>query len=82
MTNVGESRTTYEAFVVAPKGSTVVISPKKLVFQKKYEQHSYNLTVRYKGSSNCEAFFGALVWIDENRKYKVRSPIVISPTRF
>ncbi|KAK2660270.1 hypothetical protein Ddye_006803 [Dipteronia dyeriana] len=79
VTNVGEGAATYQFTVTAPKGSTVVVSPEKLVFEKKYEKQSYTLTIKYTKDDEENVSFGALVWIEESGKFTVRSPIAVSP---
>ncbi|KAH7567441.1 hypothetical protein ACOSP7_010662 [Xanthoceras sorbifolium] len=79
VTNVGEGAATYKAMIAAPKGSQVVVSPEKLVFEKKYEKQSYTLTIKYTKDDEGNVSFGALVWVEENGKYTVRSPIAVSP---
>ncbi|XP_059440046.1 subtilisin-like protease SBT3 [Corylus avellana] len=81
VTNVGEGAATYEAKVVpVPLYTIVEVSPMTLVFQKKYEQRSYNVTITYKGMLRDQEFtYGELVWVDKTRKYKVSSPIVVHP---
>ncbi|KAK1555754.1 hypothetical protein Q3G72_030944 [Acer saccharum] len=71
--------TTYKATVTAPKRSTVVVLPEKLVFEKKYEKQSYTLTIKYTKDDEANVSFGALVWIEESGKFTVRSPIAVSP---
>jgi hypothetical protein len=80
VTNVGEGATTYEANVTLPEGSTVIVSPTKLIFRNKYEKQSYAVTISFKGNNNGEVSFGDLIWEEENGNHTVRSPIVISPT--
>ena len=63
--------------VTAPEGSTVVVSPEKLIFRKRNEKKSYNLTITYGGKAKSS--FGTLVWVEENGNHEVRTPIVISP---
>lgn len=78
-TNVGKGATTYKVNVTAPEDSVVVVSPKILTFQEKYERQSYNVTTNYKGNDKEKVSFGELVSVEENDKHMVRSPIVISP---
>ncbi|GMY30316.1 Subtilisin-like protease [Fagus crenata] len=80
VTNVGEGATTYKANVTLPEGSTVIVSPTKLIFRNKYEKQSYAVTISFKGNNNGEVSFGDLIWEEENGNHTVRSPIVISPT--
>ncbi|KAL8128074.1 hypothetical protein AgCh_014865 [Apium graveolens] len=79
VTNVGDGAATYKAQVSAPKGSVVTISPDVLVFGKTYEKISYSISLAFTGDRNGTVTFGSLTWIEENSKYSVRSPIVISP---
>ncbi|EXC32842.1 Subtilisin-like protease [Morus notabilis] len=82
LTNVGESVVTYKAMVTAPNFSEVVVSPNVLVFMKKHERKSYNLTIKYKGNMERRVSSGSLVWVEDNGKHTVRSPIVVSPLVF
>ncbi|XP_057975755.1 subtilisin-like protease SBT3 [Malania oleifera] len=76
VTNVGDGAATYTAQVVAPSNSRVRVSPKTLVFSKKYEKHSYTLTMRYKSGMNSH---GSVVWVENGgANHKVRSPIMVS----
>ncbi|WOG90708.1 hypothetical protein DCAR_0309952 [Daucus carota subsp. sativus] len=79
VTNVGDGAATYKAKVSAPKGSVVTVSPDTLVFGKMYEKLSYSVAIAFTGDKNGTVTFGSLTWTDENSKYSVRSPIVISP---
>ncbi|KAK1392453.1 Subtilisin-like protease [Heracleum sosnowskyi] len=79
VTNVGDGAATYKAKVSAPKGSVVTVSPDTLVFRRTYEKLSYSMAVTFAGDKNGTVTFGSLIWIEENSKYSVRSPIVISP---
>lgn len=78
--NVGQSFVTYKAVVTRPNGSQVVVSPDVLVFMKKYEKKSNNLTIKFKGNMERRVSFGSLVWVEENGKHTVRGPIVVSPS--
>ncbi|PRQ41600.1 putative tripeptidyl-peptidase II [Rosa chinensis] len=79
VTNVGDGAAKYKASVTAPKGSTITVSPETLFFSETYEKRSYTLTINYKGEKKGNVSFGELVWVEENGKYHVRSPIVVSP---
>lgn len=79
VTNVGDGAAIYKAKVTAPKGSVVTVAPDKLVFWKTYEKQSYTMTIKFTGDKNRTVTFGSLVWIEENSKNTVRSPIVVSP---
>ncbi|XP_052203245.1 subtilisin-like protease SBT3 [Diospyros lotus] len=79
VTNVGDGVTTYSVEVIAPAGSRVTISPTKLVFRNEYETKSYNLTIKYESDNNAKVTHGSIVWVEDNGKHTVRSPIVVSP---
>ncbi|XVE94921.1 hypothetical protein REPUB_Repub02eG0051400 [Reevesia pubescens] len=79
VTNVGEGAATYNVKIVQPEGSTIAVSPETLVFGKTYEKQSFNVTISYKSNSKKIVSFGELVWVEENGKHKVRSPVVVSP---
>ncbi|XP_059635389.1 subtilisin-like protease SBT3 [Cornus florida] len=79
VTNVGDGLAIYKADIKAPRHSTVFVWPEKIVFVKKYEKQSYNLTIKYMKEKNGTATFGSLVWVEENGNHAVRSPIVVSP---
>lgn len=68
----------YNITVSAPKGSVVTVSPERLVFNKKYEKQNYTMTIKYKSNKKHGEHFGALAWVDDNGKYSVRNPIVIT----
>lgn len=80
LTNVGQSFVTHKAIVTGPNGSQVVVSPDVLVFMNKYEKKSNNLTIKFKGNMERRFSFGSLVWVEENGKHTVRSPIVVTPS--
>ncbi|CAK9135330.1 unnamed protein product [Ilex paraguariensis] len=80
VTNVGDGAATYKAEVTAPKGSVVTVSPDKMVFGKKYEKQSYFLTIHYSADENGTNTFGSIIWVEDNGKHRVRSPIVVSTT--
>lgn len=80
VTNVGKGAATYKATMTPPRGSTVKVSPPILMFTKKYEKQSYQVSISYeKRRGKEEVAFGALVWVEENGNRTVRSPIVIVP---
>ncbi|KAF7141602.1 hypothetical protein RHSIM_Rhsim06G0052500 [Rhododendron simsii] len=79
VTNVGAGAATYKAKVTAPLGSSVMVSPDTLVFQKPNEKKAYSVTIHYNGDKNGTVTFGSLVWIEENGAHTVRSPIVVAP---
>ncbi|KAB1199442.1 hypothetical protein CJ030_MR4G022476 [Morella rubra] len=67
--------------VKSPEGSRVEVSPMTLIFRKKYEKQSYNVTIiTYEGNNEGdEVPFGELIWVERTGNHRVRSPIVISP---
>ncbi|XP_057973785.1 CO(2)-response secreted protease-like [Malania oleifera] len=78
VTNVGtKEETIYTARIEAPSGLKVKVVPEKLQFKKNIKKLSFQVIF---SSSNPFAFnskaFGSITWT--NRKYKVRSPFVIS----
>ncbi|XP_057779799.1 subtilisin-like protease SBT3 [Salvia miltiorrhiza] len=77
VTNVGEGAATYKVMVEAPVNTTVTVRPQTLVFGKKYEKQRYSLTIRYSGDRSLVRD-GAVIWIDQAGKYRVRSPIIVT----
>ncbi|KAL0432538.1 UNVERIFIED_CONTAM: Subtilisin-like protease SBT3 [Sesamum latifolium] len=78
VTHVGDGAARYRVQLERPENTTVRIRPQTLVFQKKYEKKSYVLTIRYKADIETQHRDGSLTWIEENGKYRVRSPIMVS----
>nr|ACN41198.1 unknown [Picea sitchensis] len=70
----------YRATVIAPRGVSVKVKPRKLKFTKKNEKLSYMLSVSAKPlellPGNSETVFGQLLWSDG--KHVVQSPIVVT----
>ncbi|KAL3505156.1 hypothetical protein ACH5RR_034997 [Cinchona calisaya] len=79
VTNVGDGVATYKAKVTAPKGSDVSVYPETLVFGQKYDQQTYSLRIYYTADQNQTVTFGSVIWVEENGKHTVRSPIVVAP---
>ncbi|GMI91148.1 subtilase 1.8 [Hibiscus trionum] len=79
VTNVGTGSATYKVKIVQPESSTITVSPETLVFGKTYEKQSFSVTINYSSNNRGEVPFGEVVWIEENGKHKVRSPVVVSP---
>ncbi|CAN4118332.1 unnamed protein product [Withania somnifera] len=79
VTNVGAGAAKYVAKVIAPKDSSISISPQTLVFEKKNQKQDYTLTICYKGSSDDQAQSGSIIWVEENGHHTVRSPIAVAP---
>ncbi|KAL7085255.1 hypothetical protein ACP275_14G271000 [Erythranthe tilingii] len=78
VTNVANGAATYRVKLEKPENTRVRISPKTLVFRKKYEKQSYSLNVRYRGDIDAFPTFGSLTWVEENGTHIFRSPIVVS----
>lgn len=78
LTKVGEGAATYQAKLVAPKGSVVTISPKTLKFDRENQKQSYTMTIRYRVPQEFIVLHGSLTWIEDNGKHSVRSPIVLT----
>lgn len=80
VTNVGPQMSIYRATVIAPRGVSVKVKPRKLKFTKKNEKLSYMLSVSAKPlellPGNSETVFGQLLWSDG--KHVVQSPIVVT----
>ncbi|CAL1410656.1 unnamed protein product [Linum trigynum] len=51
-----------------------------LVFGKKYEWRDYFVEITYASNSEGMVSYGSIVWIEENGKHILRSPIVVAPT--
>ncbi|KAK8551961.1 hypothetical protein V6N12_040578 [Hibiscus sabdariffa] len=79
VTNVGEGSATYKVKIAQPEGSTITVSPETLMFGKTYEKQSFSVTITYSSNSGGEVPFGEVVWVEENGKHNVRSPVVVSP---
>lgn len=80
VTNVGDTNAVYKVKVDAPKGTTVVVKPAKLVFTERIRKLSYFVTVKVVRKNivmgDAGALFGSLSWMDG--KHVVRSPIVVT----
>ena len=79
VTNVDKGSAKYKVLVKVPKSYEVAISPKMLVFSKKHEKWTYDVTIKYKGRGRSKFAFGALEWVGENGHHNVRSPIMLVP---
>ncbi|CAI0424543.1 unnamed protein product [Linum tenue] len=77
--NVVEGGGVYKVDVVAPRGSSVTVHPKTLVFVKKYERMNYTLTVKYVKDKKGRVSRGWVRWNEMHGTHKVTSPIVIAP---
>ena len=79
VTNVAKGSAKYKVLVKVPKSYEVAISPKTLVFSKKHEKRTYDVTIKYKGRGRPKFAFGALEWVGEYGHHNVRSPIMLVP---
>ncbi|EYU45084.1 hypothetical protein MIMGU_mgv1a001942mg [Erythranthe guttata] len=78
VTNVWDGPSSYRVELQLPKYTKVTVRPTTLVFNKKYEELSYQLTVSYSGGNGSLPAHGSITWTEEaGRKHSVRSPIVI-----
>ncbi|KAM7256233.1 hypothetical protein ACFE04_011974 [Oxalis oulophora] len=66
------------AQVTGMDGVKVKVEPEKLVFGKKYEKQSYKLTLEGPKLLRQEVVHGSLIWVDDDGRYLVRSPIVVT----
>ncbi|XVF61183.1 hypothetical protein PTKIN_Ptkin08bG0109600 [Pterospermum kingtungense] len=78
VTNVGKGGMAYTAKVTGMDGIKVMVEPQKLVFKQKYEKQSYKLRLEGPKLLKKDVIFGALSWMDDDGKYMVRSPIVVT----
>lgn len=74
VTNVGEARSEYAAFVEAPAGVYVKVVPEKLQFTSYGQKLSFWLEFTVLKPTN-DYVFGALIW--SNGKQRVRSPLAL-----
>ncbi|CAL5356893.1 unnamed protein product [Camellia sinensis] len=79
VTNVGGGAAKYKAKVTAPEGSVVTVSPETMVFEGTNEKQRYSLTISYVSDKNRTVTFGSIIWVEDNGKHTVRSPIAVSP---
>ncbi|KAF6176296.1 hypothetical protein GIB67_023587 [Kingdonia uniflora] len=77
VTNVGSGPSTYRANLIQPNGTRISVSPKKLVFQKKFEKLSFTIRIKDRKQRDGNQVSGSLAWIDSEGKHVVRSPIVV-----
>ncbi|CAM8952317.1 unnamed protein product [Rhodiola kirilowii] len=70
VTNVGSANSTYVAYVHAPKGLSVSVWPKKLVFSGNMQKLSFKISFNGKGALKGYNF-GLLRWTDESHSVRV-----------
>uniref|UniRef100_A0A0D9VDE2 Subtilisin-like protease n=1 Tax=Leersia perrieri TaxID=77586 RepID=A0A0D9VDE2_9ORYZ len=74
--NVGKGGVTYRAYVTAPAGVRVVVSPDTLAFGRKGEERSFHVSFHVVDARLAKDYsFGTLLWTDG--KHFVRSPLVV-----
>jgi hypothetical protein len=80
VTNVGAANSVYRVKVDGPKGVTVTVKPRKLVFTEKVRKMSYIVSVKADSKNlvlgDSGAVFGSLSWMDG--KHLVRSPVLVT----
>ncbi|KAL9370690.1 hypothetical protein Peur_035830 [Populus x canadensis] len=80
VTNVGQPNAVYRFTIQAPKGVTVIVKPRKLVFTEAVKKRSFIVTItantRNLIMGDSGAVFGSISWSDG--KHVVRSPIVVA----
>lgn len=77
VTNVGLAMSTYRAFVTAPKGFNISVTPDLLSFTSLGEKQTFTLTINGKMKKSIGS--ASLIW--DNGKFQVRSPIVVFDER-
>ncbi|KAB1221469.1 Subtilisin-like protease [Morella rubra] len=81
VTNVGEGFAAYNANVTEPSGFQVSVVPWRLLFLRKYEKQTYTITLTSTRLMS-QLSFGQIIWVEENGKHLVRSPIVMYEGKF
>ncbi|KAJ6906370.1 hypothetical protein NC652_023961 [Populus alba x Populus x berolinensis] len=80
VTNVGQPNAVYRFTIQAPKGVTVTVKPRKLVFTEAVKKRSFIVAItantRNLSMGDSGAVFGSISWSDG--KHVVRSPIVVA----
>ncbi|PIA56510.1 hypothetical protein AQUCO_00700688v1 [Aquilegia coerulea] len=77
VTNIGDAASTYKAQLTLPKGTSVTVTPKTLVFKELFEKQSYVISIKHSPLVKPKVSYGSLSWVHEGGKYTVRSPIVV-----
>ncbi|KAK4804689.1 hypothetical protein SAY86_004506 [Trapa natans] len=79
VTNVGTAAGTYRVQVVEPKGVSVTVQPRTLVFKMLGEKLSYKVmfaALKKPSRATTGSTFGSISW--SSGKYSVRSPIAVT----
>ncbi|XP_020162934.3 CO(2)-response secreted protease [Aegilops tauschii subsp. strangulata] len=74
-TNVGRSNATYVVAVEAPPGLSVKVSPKRLLFSRRWATAAYEVRFAHAGARNGYAY-GAVTWSDG--LHSVRTPFAVN----
>ncbi|KAF7092884.1 LOW QUALITY PROTEIN: hypothetical protein CFC21_095335 [Triticum aestivum] len=74
-TNVGQSNATYAVTVEAPPGLLVKVSPKRLLFSRRWATASYEVSFAQAGARKGYAY-GAVTWSDG--VHSVRTPFAVN----
>ncbi|OMO51724.1 hypothetical protein CCACVL1_29630 [Corchorus capsularis] len=77
VTNVGSPNATYNVCVSSQPGFTICVEPKALSFSNVGEKKSFTVKVTGPKIAQQPIISGAIIWIDSNHKYVVRSPVVV-----
>lgn len=75
VTNVGPSKSVYNAIIRTPKGVNITVKPTSLSFSRALEVRSFKVVVRANPMSGSKLLSGSLIW--KSTRHAIRSPIVI-----
>ncbi|KAF6143978.1 hypothetical protein GIB67_017586 [Kingdonia uniflora] len=64
VTNVGSGAATYIAKIIAPNGTTVSVSPNKLVFREKFQKLSFTVSIKELKQRGGSVTSGSLAWVE------------------
>ncbi|RWR85798.1 LOW QUALITY PROTEIN: subtilisin-like protein protease SBT1.9 [Cinnamomum micranthum f. kanehirae] len=78
VTYVAKGPSTYTAKVVLMPGLSARVVPDTLVFQGKNEKLNFTLSMEGSLEGEGMVLYGSLIWVDEDVKHRVRSPIVVT----
>lgn len=76
VTNVGPSKSFYNATIKAPKGVEITVTPMSLNFTRTLQKRSFKVVLKVQKSvSSSQVLSGSLVW--KSSLHVVRSPILL-----
>lgn len=78
VTYVAKGPSTYTAKVVLMPGLSARVVPDTLVFQGENEKLNFTLSIGGSLEGGGMVLYGSLIWVDEDEKHRVRSPIVVT----